>query len=137
LRGPALRLAFNGIDDMPAEVAIVHGWSDTSKSFLTLRDFLAGHGYQTTQIWLGDYVSMDDDVRVEDVGNRMESVIRAAMAANQLTVPFDLIVHSTGGLIAREWLSRFYPNGQNAPVKKVIMLAPANFGSRLASLGKV
>jgi len=136
LRGPALRLAINGIDDMPAEVAIVHGWSDTSKSFLTLRDFLTGHGYQTTQIWLGDYVSMDDDVRVEDVGNRMESVIRAAITANQLTVPFDLIVHSTGGLVAREWLSRFYPDGQNAPVKKVIMLAPANFGSRLASLGK-
>jgi pimeloyl-ACP methyl ester carboxylesterase len=121
---------------MPAEVAIVHGWSDTSKSFLNLRDFLSGHGYQTTQIWLGDYVSMDDDVRVEDVGKRMESVIRAAIVANQLTVPFDLIVHSTGGLVAREWLSRFYPDGQNAPVKKVIMLAPANFGSRLASLGK-
>jgi len=79
---------------------------------------------------------MDDDVRVEDVGKRMESVIRAAIAANQLTVPFDLIVHSTGGLVAREWLSRFYPDGGNAPVKRVIMLAPANFGSRLASLGK-
>lgn len=121
---------------MPAQIAIVHGWSDTSQSFLTLRDFLAGHGYQATQIWLGDYVSMDDDVRVEDVGKRMESVIRELIAANKLTVPFDLIVHSTGGLVAREWLSRYYPDGQGAPVKKLIMLAPANFGSRLASLGK-
>src|ERR1700722_755289 len=118
---------------MPAQVAIVHGWSATSESVLRLRDFLPGHGYPRTQNWLGDYVSMDDDVRVEDVGKRMESVIRAAIVANQLTVPFDLIVHSTGGLVAREWLSRFYPDGQNAPVKKVIMLAPANFGSRLAS----
>src|SRR5947209_4305653 len=106
---------------MPAQVAIVHGWSDTSKSFWKLRDFLTGHGYQTTQIWLGDYVSMDDDVRVEDVGKRMESVIRTAIATNQLTVPFDLIVHSTGGLVAREWLSRFYPDGQNAPAKRLLM----------------
>src|SRR5207245_2308666 len=114
----------------------LHGWSDTSKSFLTLRDFLTGNGYPTAQIWLGDYVSMDDDVRVEDVGKRMESVIRAAISANKLTVPFDLIVHSTGGLVAREWLSRYYPDGAGAPIKRLIMLAPANFGSRLATLGK-
>src|SRR4051794_8106953 len=121
---------------MAAQVAIVHGWSDTSKSFYSLRDFLVGNGYQAAQIWLGDYVSMDDDVRVEDVGRRMEIVIREAIAANKLTVPFDLIVHSTGGLVAREWISRYYPDGTQCPARKVIMLAPANFGSRLASLGK-
>jgi hypothetical protein len=121
---------------MPAQVAIVHGWSDTSKSFSGLRDFLVSHGYQTAQIWLGDYVSRDDDVRIEDVGKRMESVIRDAISANKLTVPFDLIVHSTGGLVAREWLSRYYPDGKGAPVKRLLMLAPANFGSRLASIGK-
>ena len=121
---------------MPAQVAIVHGWSDSSNSFHTLRDFLTANGYQTTQIWLSDYVSMDDDVRVEDVGKRIERVIRAAIDAHQLTVPFDLIVHSTGGLVVREWLSRYYPDGQNCPVKRIIMLAPANFGSRLASIGK-
>jgi len=126
---------------MAAHVAILHGWSDTSESFHPLRDFLIGHGYQTAQIWLGDYISMDDDVRIEDVGKRMEAVIRAAIAANQLAAPFDLIVHSTGALAAREWLSRFYPDGKGpdgkaAPVKKLIMLAPANFGSRLATLGK-
>jgi hypothetical protein len=126
---------------MPAQVAIVHGWSDTSKSFHTLRDFLVTNNYPTAQIWLGDYVSMDDDVRVEDVGKRMQQVIETAIADNTLTVPFDMIVHSTGGLVAREWLARYYPNGRspdgrNCPLKRLIMLAPANFGSRLASLGK-
>src|SRR5262249_3202262 len=120
---------------MPAQVAIVHGWSDTSKSFANLRDYLLANGYQTAQVWLGDYVSMDDDVRVEDVGKRMDQVIRAAIADNKLTVPFDLIVHSTGGLVAREWISRFFPTGDGCPVKRLLMLAPANFGSRLASLG--
>ncbi len=121
---------------MPAQIAIIHGWSDTSKSFRDLRDFLVSRGYEVAQIWLGDYVSMDDDVRIEDVGKRMQSVLSAAIAAGDLTEPFDLIVHSTGGLVAREWVSRFYPDGRNCPARRIVMLAPANFGSRLASMGK-
>jgi len=71
----------------------------------------------------------------------MDAVINAAIAEGRLTKPFDLIVHSTGGLVAREWLSRYYPNGKNAggidaPVKRLLILAPANFGSKLASMGK-
>jgi len=120
---------------MPAQIAILHGWSDSSKSFRDLRDFLVGRGYDVAQVWLGDYVSMEDDVRVEDVGKRMEAVLRAAIESGDLEVPFDLVVHSTGGLVAREWIHRHYPDG-GCPAKRLIMLAPANFGSRLASLGK-
>ena len=121
---------------MPAQVAIIHGWSDSSKSFHDLRDFLLANGYEATQIWLSDYISLDDDVRVEDVAKRMHSVIQAALDAGKLTAPFDMVVHSTGALVAREWISRHFPDGAGAPVKRLIMLAPANFGSRLASLGK-
>lgn len=126
---------------MPAQVAIVHGWSDTSESFHNLRGFLVRNGYDTAQVWLGDYVSKDDDVRVEDVAKRMELVLRESISAKRLTEPFDLIVHSTGGLVAREWVARFYANGKDfdgnpCPAKRIIMLAPANFGSALASLGK-
>jgi pimeloyl-ACP methyl ester carboxylesterase len=121
---------------MPAQVAIVHGWSDTSTSFHDLRDYLVANGYQVAQIWLGDYVSMDDDVRVEDVAKRMEAVIRAAIGDGSLASPFDLIVHSTGGLVAREWAVRFYPDGGGCPAKRIVMLAPANFGSALAAMGK-
>ncbi|MBK82064.1 MAG: hypothetical protein CMQ43_14235 [Gammaproteobacteria bacterium] len=121
---------------MPSQIAIVHGWSDSSKSFRDLRDFLAANGFQVRQIWLGDYISMDDDVRVEDVAKRMNDVVNSLIEAGELTVPFDLIVHSTGGLVAREWISRFYPEGTGCPVKRLVMLAPANFGSALAALGK-
>ena len=121
---------------MPAEVAIIHGWSDTSKSFHDLRDFLGRNGYEVRQIWRGDYVSKDDDVRVPDVAKRMQGVIQELIAQRQLTVPFDLVVHSTGGLVAREWVATYYPDGAGCPAKRIIMLAPANFGSRLAALGK-
>jgi pimeloyl-ACP methyl ester carboxylesterase len=121
---------------MPAQVAIIHGWSDTSKSFLGLRDFLAANGYEARQVWLGDYISMEDDVRVEDAARRMHSVVQDLIGKGVLQVPFDLIVHSTGGLVAREWIVSHYPDGQGCPVKRLVMLAPANFGSKLASLGK-
>jgi hypothetical protein len=48
-----------------------------------------------------------------------------------------MIVHSTGGLVAREWLVTYgqvWPGG--SPLKRLVMLAPANFGSRLAATGK-
>lgn len=121
---------------MPAHVAIVHGWSDTSKSFYRLRDFLQANGHDVAQIWLGDYVSMDDDVRIEDVAKRMDQTVRSAMEAGDLAEPFDLIVHSTGGLVAREWLQTCHARDLTPPVKRLIMLAPANFGSRLAAVGK-
>ncbi len=127
---------------MPRQVAIIHGWSDTSASFHDLRDFLGANGFQVAEIWLGDYISKDDDVRIPDVAKRMQAVLSQMVAKGDLTAPFDLVVHSTGGLVAREWLARYYPNGtspdgkEKCPVKRLVMLAPANFGSRLAAAGK-
>ncbi|MBI3523709.1 MAG: hypothetical protein HY066_04155 [Betaproteobacteria bacterium] len=123
---------------MPArQVLIVHGWSDTSAAFHALAKFLGGHGYAAKEIWLGDYISMDDDVRVADVGKRMGEVIDALMASGALNASFDMIVHSTGGLVAREWLTTRYRGvAETCPMRRLVMLAPANFGSRLAALGK-
>lgn len=88
-------------------------------------------------LWLGDYISLDDDVRIVDVAKRLEAVVRDKLAGGELAQPFDVIVHSTGGLVAREWISGYYnDHAATCPAKRLIMLAPANFGSRLASLGK-
>lgn len=121
---------------MPGRVVVIHGWSDTSASFRPLRQFLIDNGFDVTHIWLGDYISLDDDVRIEDAAKRMQAVLQAYMADRRLQAPFDLVVHSTGGLLVREWLARYYPNGTGSPVKRIVMLAPANFGSGLAHLGK-
>ena len=122
---------------MTRQVLIIHGWSDTSKSFHALADFLRAHGYQATELWLGDYISMDDDVRVADVGKRMGRVIDDMIAQRTLADSFDVIVHSTGGLVAREWLTSHYRGrARECPMKRLIMLAPANYGSKLAATGK-
>jgi pimeloyl-ACP methyl ester carboxylesterase len=119
-----------------AHIAILHGWSDSSKAFQELSDFLAEHIEPPASIHLADYISLDDDVRVADVAIRMETVVRQMLQAGRLEAPFDLIVHSTGGLVAREWVARYYPEGTGCPVKRLVMLAPANHGSVLAAKGK-
>lgn len=123
---------------MPArQVVIVHGWSDTSRSFHELAAFLGAHGFEAKELWLGDYISMDDDVRVADVGKRMAEVIDAMTASGELNASFDVIVHSTGALVAREWLTtRYRGAADSCPMKRLVMLAPANYGSKLAAMGK-
>lgn len=122
---------------MPRHVLIIHGWSDTSKSFHALAEFLNRRNYQAKELWLGDYISMDDDVRVPDVGKRMGNLIKEMIDKGSLPNTFDVIVHSTGGLVAREWLTSHYRgSAQNCPMKRLIMLAPANYGSKLAATGK-
>ncbi|MBL8378160.1 MAG: hypothetical protein JNM79_09840 [Burkholderiales bacterium] len=122
---------------MARQVLIVHGWSDNSDSFKPLAEFLKAAGFDAKLLWLGDYISMDDDVRVDDVGMRMGEVIKAMQAQGKLNASFDMIVHSTGALVARSWLTTWY-RGQadKAPLKRLIMLAPANHGSKLAAVGK-
>lgn len=122
---------------MARQVLIIHGWSDHSKSFLPLADFLSAHGYEPRVLWLADYISEDDDVRVADVAKRMSIVIGDMITSGTLDKSFDVIVHSTGGLVARAWLTGWYSNDPKAcPMKRLIMLAPANYGSKLAATGK-
>ena len=93
-----------------------------------------------TPLFLGDYTSLRDDVGIEDVARRMEQVVREKMAKppvarDRLDNTFDLIVHSTGALLARWWISQYY-KAQPCPVRNLLMLAPANFGSALAHTGR-
>ncbi len=120
---------------MPGHVLLIHGWSAPDKSMAEIGHFLTGHGYQTADLFLGGYPSMADDVHVADSARRMQAVITEMQGDGRLPPRFHLIVHSTGALVARRWLADTYPQG-GAPVDNLLMLAPANFGSPLATLGR-
>ncbi|MGB0670984.1 MAG: esterase/lipase family protein, partial [Rhodospirillales bacterium] len=130
---------------MPVPVILIHGWSVTNTDTygelpLRLQAMGAAGGleFDIRNIWLSKYVSFHDEVRLRDIAHGMEAAIRAELgdllAAGQR---FVVITHSTGGPVARDWWQRFYRDkGEVCPMSHLIMLAPANFGSALAQLGK-
>ncbi|MDR5904286.1 hypothetical protein [Franzmannia qiaohouensis] len=117
-------------------LVMLHGWNDAGSSF----ESLVGHlrkrlGAERVQrISIGDYLSKDDALRFDD----LQAALDRAWTLQGLprdAASVDLIVHSTGGLVIRDWLVRhFAPDA--APVKHLVMLAPANFGSPLAHVGR-
>lgn len=118
---------------------IIHGWSDHAASFKPLARKLAkpvpeGIGADVRHIDLGDYLTLDDQVGFDDL---VEAMQRAWQDKALPTTPraVDVVVHSTAGLIIRHWLCHYY-RPTTAPIKRLLMLAPANFGSPLAHTGR-
>jgi len=117
-------------------VIILHGYSDTRASFRSLARFLAAARIPVKSIFLGDYITLDDSLTIEDLAKAFETALVAEKIPTKAH-GFDLIVHSTGALVAREWLTRYYLDpGRDCPVGRFLMLAPANFGSPLAHTGR-
>lgn len=117
-------------------LVIIHGWSDTRRSFVRLAQRLAQEGVDApvTHIRLGDYITLDDDVTFDDLTAAM---MKAWLDAELPTAPrsIDAIVHSTGGLVVRHWMTTHF-TPQTNPLRRLVMLAPANFGSPLAHKGR-
>jgi len=124
-------------------VVFVHGWSVTNTNTYgglpaRLRNEAKAQGLDLTikEIFLGRYISFHDEVRVKDISRAFSVAI-----ADELTdgTRFVCITHSTGGPVIREWWRRYYDGVKGSgtcPMSHLIMLAPANFGSALAQLGK-
>jgi hypothetical protein len=128
-------------------LVFVHGWSVRSTDTYgglparlraeARRD--PGLGLEVRDLWLGKYVSFHDEVRVEDIARAFQAAIERelgdALAAGRR---FACITHSTGGPVVREWLHRYHlrEGRKSTPLSHLLMLAPANFGSALAQLGR-
>lgn len=117
-------------------LVILHGWSDAAGSFRPLARRLveAGLKDEITEVQLGDWLSLDDEVTFDDLS---EAMMRAWAERGLPTEPrsVDLIVHSTGALVVRDWQLKFF-TPETTPVHHLLMLAPANYGSPLAHTGR-
>jgi len=128
-------------------VVFVHGWSvQNTDTYGQLPQRLVREAGRSNlrldvrHILLGRYISFRDEVRLEDVSRAfqraLEQELQVQIKAGQR---FVCITHSTGGPVVRDWWNRFYRENSElgpCPMSHLIMLAPANFGSALAQLGK-
>jgi len=126
------------------QLIMVHGWSVThTNTYGELPQTLAKLAAQQSlsidiqHIYLGKYISFNDQVTMDDVASAFDYALRELSANDQIT-PFSCITHSTGGPVVRYWMQKYYSKKAppECPLKHLVMLAPANHGSALAALGK-
>jgi len=127
-------------------VIFIHGWSvDDTSAYGLLPEALAEQANQhelkieIKHIWLGRYISFNDEVSIADVARAFHDSLHDQVSDGIGGIAdFSCITHSTGGPVVREWLNRFYQGSRlsQSPLRHLVMLAPANHGSPLAALGK-
>jgi hypothetical protein len=126
------------------KIVLVHGWSVFDiKTYGELPARLIAESnsgnlpnVSVQSLWLAKYISFRDEVRIRDLARAFEAAIRHEVLADAPEKRFVCITHSTGGPIVRQWWSQYRQQGRPCPMSHLIMLAPANFGSALAQLGK-
>ncbi len=127
---------------MALTIVFVHGYSVTNLSTygelpLRLRNEGTSRGIELNveEVFLSRYISFDDVVVLDDISRAMQTALK-----EKITDPakkFIAITHSTGGPVVRNWWNMFYNNSpETCPMSHLVMLAPANYGSALAKLGK-
>ena len=124
---------------MSVKVVYVHGWSVTNLNTygempLRLKTEAQKNGIdiEIDEIYLGRYISFHDEVAVDDISRAFDTAIKEKYNGQ---ARFICITHSTGGPVIRNWWHKYYKTSI-PPISHLIMLAPANFGSALAQLGK-
>lgn len=120
------------------DIVLIHGYNVTSTStYGVLPQRLKGLGHSVKHVYLAKYVTLDDDLTLPDIVRAFQSALTDTLGPGFEKSKFVCITHSTGGLVARAWVHTYYSHRPKAvPFSHLIMLAPPNNGSRLASLGK-
>jgi len=114
-------------------IVFLHGYSAGAESLAPWRRILIEQGYEPTEIHLGGYISLSNEITIKDIAEGFDRALRIQAGLTE-GEEFDAIVHSTGGLVIREWLATYAARRDR--VKHIVALAPAMFGSPLAHKGR-
>jgi hypothetical protein len=123
-------------------IVLLHGYSDIGEGFLAWHKELEAAGHDATMVHLGNYVSLSNEITIKDIAEGFDRALRNSPIKED--EPFDVIVHSTGMLVIREWLAGTIGTTarpelaklRQKRLKHLIGLAPATFGSPMAHKGR-
>ena len=126
---------------MNRPLLLIHGYSATGLSFEPLLQALTAKetGINAVDVNIANYVSLNNEITIKDIA---EGLDRAFSLRPELknAPEFDAIVHSTGMLVIRSWLTNYGAavgsNDRLKRLKHLIGLAPATWGSPQAHKGR-
>jgi hypothetical protein len=122
-------------------ILFIHGYSAESPGtdvpsikgiYGSLPDDLRA-SYNPVDLDLSRYISLNDAVSINDISRALDRALRQDFP-HLLRTGFNVIIHSTGALVIRNWIRLFSP--KPSPIINLIHLAGANFGSGWATLGQ-
>lgn len=124
---------------MGRPLVLIHGYSDKGESFFPLRDALKKQDVELSEINICTYISLNNEITINDIAEGLERAFLNHPVLKDAP-EFDAIVHSTGMLVIRSWLTNYgikaAGNKRLARLKHLIGLAPATWGSPQAHKGR-
>lgn len=114
-------------------VFLLHGYSDRGRSLDVWRDALLRHGGRPDRIHTATFETLSNELRIADISEAFEAQVEALLGHSP-DLQVSILMHSTGCLVAREWL-RLHPS-RRTNLRHLIGLSPASFGSPLAHRGR-
>jgi pimeloyl-ACP methyl ester carboxylesterase len=125
---------------MNRPLVLIHGYSADWKAFDPLQTALVTRGIVAEDINICNYVSLNNEITIKDIAEGLERAFRSHPILKDDNQPFDAIVHSTGMLVLRSWLTnaslRPEENHRLKRLKHLVGLAPATWGSPQAHKGR-
>ncbi|MDJ0926068.1 MAG: hypothetical protein QNJ73_00340 [Gammaproteobacteria bacterium] len=79
------------------------------------------------------YVTLEDGIHLDDLARSLDQALQAEVP-DLLAGRFDVLVHSLGALVVRNWLRHFSP--RPASIERLCYLAGAHFGSGWTHIGR-
>jgi hypothetical protein len=124
---------------MSRPLVLIHGYSAEGLDFTKLCKALQGKGIAAEDINIANYVSLNNEITIKDIAEGLDRAFRHNQTLNA-GQDFDAIVHSTGMLVIRSWLTNYgapvKSNDRLKRLKHLIGLAPATWGSPQAHKGR-
>jgi triacylglycerol esterase/lipase EstA (alpha/beta hydrolase family) len=125
---------------MARPLVLIHGYSAEGTAFDPLHEALQKKGVNVTDINICTYVSLNNEITIKDIAEGLDRAFRNRQVLRDEDQEFDAIVHSTGMLVLRSWLTNYEAavraNRRLARLKHLIGLAPATWGSPQAHKGR-